>query len=295
MLLTAQAFINLNQEKDAVLCYQKALDLNPNNAIAVTQLGILKDNAGQYADALKLFQKLNELSPEDDHGLLLTSSILDNLGKEKEAVEAFEKALKFSSNPDQLFNHRGERRRRNQMYEEALEDYYEALKLNPGNAYASLNLVSACLGMGRHQEALEHLDQAAQKIPRDEGNERILLDSFHENCLELFVHAPTRIFPLYLAPAMKIIDKAGLSDLFEQSLTLTVFALIQKHESISEDRFGFIVDAFQNNIGNKISTVTSVHFLRVGIEYFKKENQKALLKLTREERRVFCRQLGIEQ
>jgi len=37
-----------------------------------------------------------------------------------------------------------------------------------------------------------------------------------------------------------------------------------------------------------------VRFLETGLKHFKLDDRKALLRLTREERQVFCRELGIE-
>jgi hypothetical protein len=37
----------------------------------------------------------------------------------------------------------------------------------------------------------------------------------------------------------------------------------------------------------------ALRFLQTGIDYFKKKDRKALLKLTKEERRVFSKELGI--
>jgi tetratricopeptide (TPR) repeat protein len=61
------ALRGLNQHKEALAAYKKALDLAPNNAAALFNLAVLRaDFLNERADALPLFERYLELSADDE-------------------------------------------------------------------------------------------------------------------------------------------------------------------------------------------------------------------------------------
>ena len=327
--LTAGALANLGRRDEAEPLYRKALALDPKNANALAGLGVLVFIAGQPEEALELFQQLNEVAPENADGWWLTARALESLGREDEAGEAcrktlefdiengrgwallarilqslgheqeasqaFDRAIALGADRGNLLNSRGEARRKHGQYELAISDYEEALQVDLEAALPYFNIVSALLALGRVQEALKRLTEAlaADKHSQTPKGD-LVVQSFQENCQELFEHAPAQAFATYLEHALEILEKEGYLEQFEQSLPLTVFAILKDHEEISEERFAHIIRAFEEIIGKRMPVSVAVRFLQVGIDHFKKQDRKALLRLTREERDTFCEQLGIE-
>ena len=64
---------------------------------------------------------------------------------------------------------------------------------------------------------------------------------------------------------------------------------------INEKTLDMVVEAFEKVLARRIDVQVALRFLQVGIDHFRRKDPKALLKLTREERRAFCRELGIEE
>ncbi len=189
----------------------------------------------------------------------------------------------------------GEARRMLGQYERAIAEYEAALQADPDAALPQFNIVSALLGLGNIHEALDRLAKAVDADRKSETPKRgYVVECFHESCQELLEHASTHAFALYLERALEVIEDAGYLEQFEQSIPLTVFALLKDHEKIGEERFAHIVRSVRDVIGKRIEVSVAVRFLQVGIDYFKNQDRKALLRLTREERRTFCDQLGIE-
>ncbi|MBN1764936.1 MAG: tetratricopeptide repeat protein, partial [Sedimentisphaerales bacterium] len=216
-------------------------------------------------------------------------------GRLEEAEAAFEKGKSLGADFSHLLNTRGEAQRIQGQYELAIADYKEAIKVNAEAVWPHFNIVSSLLGMGRITEALDYLPQALDTDRKSESPKGSgVVQSLQESFQELFEHASERVFGSYLGPAMEIMEREGYLELFEQSLTLTVFVLLKDHEKISEERFGRIIQAFEEVIGKRIPSQVAVLFLKTGVEYFKNKNRKALLKLSREERITFCEQFGIE-
>ena len=327
--LTARALESLGRRDEAEPLYRKALALDPKNANALAGLGVLVFIAGQPEEALELFQQLNEVAPENADGWWLTARALESLGREDEAEEAcrktlefdiengrgwallarilqslgheqeasqaFDRAIALGADRGNLLNSRGEARRKHGQYELAISDYEEALQVDLEAALPYFNIVSALLALGRVQEALKRLTEALAADKHSQTPKGgLVVQSFQENCQELFEHAPAQAFATYLEHALEILEKEGYLEQFEQSLPLTVLAILKDHEEISEERFAHIIRAFEEIIGKRMPVSVAVRFLQVGIDHFKKQDRKALLRLTREERDTFCEQLGIE-
>ena len=100
----------------------------------------------------------------------------------------------------------------------------------------------------------------------------------------------------YLKEALDIIGshEQAYMQLFEASLPLTIFALLRDRDNISEVRFTRILKFLEDIIGKRMDVSVAFRFLATGIDYFTKKDQKALLRLTKEERNVFCKELGID-
>lgn len=215
----------------------------------------------------------------------------------KEANGTFEKTLALSTNNSEksnLFISRGELYRLKGHYESAIEDYKKAIELNPENVLSYFNMVSALVALNRIHEGLEFLQKALVTDKNIQFQDRYLIvQSIYEFCLELFEHTQTRLFLAFLEPALEELEKEDFLKSFEESLPITVFKLIKKHETIGEDRYLQIIKVFDSIIANKIPTEIYKRFLQVGIDYFKKQERKALFRLTKEERKTFCEKLEI--
>ena len=217
------------------------------------------------------------------------------LGQEQEAAHHLEAAVALGTKRADLVNARGEGRRLRGEYKLAMADYEEAITLDPKAALPHFNMVSALLALGKFDEALDRLPRAIEadkSSPDPKGG--LLVQSLQENCQALFVHSPNHAFSDYLEPAMDVLAGADYLKMLEQALAPTVFAMLKDHKMISEERFDHIEGAVEQVLGKRIETRVAVQFLRVGFDYFKKQNRKALMRLAREERDVFCRELGLE-
>ncbi len=328
--LCGKALERLERTKEAEAMYRRALELEPKNAGILQGLGILEFNTGRYEEALAHFQALNEIRPDYAIGWSLCGTALESLGRTKEAEAMFRKALeldpasantwvslsifldkqgqvdeaalafktaeRYGADRDHLLNRRGEARRERGEYMEAIADYEEALQTDPYAVWPHFNIISALIALGKTEDALTRLPFAIESDRMSKtpfGN--TITQSFFESCLSLFEHAPTASFERYLKAALDIIGSYDpvYIQRFEESLPLTIFALLKRNERISPKRFDRILQSLRNVVGKRVEVRVALRFLQTGIDYFKKKDRKALLKLTKEERRVFSKELGI--
>jgi tetratricopeptide (TPR) repeat protein len=250
-------------------------------------------------EAEAMYRKALELEPGNASAWARLSLILETLGRIDDAAAAFQEAERLGADRVNLLNSRGKARQKRGEYMPAISDYEEALQADPQAVVPHFKIVSALLALGRIEDALGRLSSAIVEADRESKTpcSSYVTRLFLESCLSLFEHAPTASFDRYLTAALDIIgsDDPAYMQRFEESLPLTIFALLKDQENISEVRFSRILKSFENVIGKRMEASVAVRFLKTGIEHFKNKDKKALLRLTKEERRVFSRELGIRQ
>ena len=85
-----------------------------------------------------------------------------------------------------------------------------------------------------------------------------------------------------------------MTAVFDQALSLTVFALLTAQESHSGERFADAVWALENTVAPYTNASVAARFLAVGAAYYKQGDRRALMRLSREERALFMQELKIE-
>ena len=92
------AYDQLKQTKDAIAAYQRAADMDPEDAHTLDALGqaLLADN--QLDEALKQFKLLAEADPEDTEALIHIAEIQRRQGKYEDALVTIRKARKQDPN-----------------------------------------------------------------------------------------------------------------------------------------------------------------------------------------------------
>jgi tetratricopeptide (TPR) repeat protein len=83
---------------EAIRCYDKALEINPNNVYAWSNKGTAFSNLGKYQKAVEHYDKATELDPNDAYAWNNKGNALANLGKYEEAIRCYDKALEINPN-----------------------------------------------------------------------------------------------------------------------------------------------------------------------------------------------------
>ncbi len=92
-----------NNHEEAIFCYQRAIEIEPNSSPYYNNLGITFSGLGRYTEAINCYQKsltLDNTLPEAHSNL--GNALLDQ-GRFQEAAMAFRMALQLK--PDFLYNH----------------------------------------------------------------------------------------------------------------------------------------------------------------------------------------------
>ena len=326
--LAGRALKELGRSEEAEHHYRKAIEFDDGNADAHEPLGLLLGSGGQHAEALAEFEAVKRLRPDysDGWGLVGSAlamlgrlkeaeqhyrkaieldrqnalpwrglaSVLVSLGKEPEAQRAVESALALGAPPAYVHNSCGEARRLRGDYEGALRDYEAALAADPAAVWPRFNIISSRLGMGNVEAAAATVEDAISAARKAKGDVGIVVQSIDENLQALFEHAPEQGWGTFLAGYLYSVREAEFLPQLEQALPLAIFALLRAHARMPKERLSKIADCLQSSVGRLTDVTVAVRFLRTGIEHFEEEDPRALLRLPKEERRLFMRELGIE-
>lgn len=85
------------KHQKALVPYDEALKINPNNTAALNNKGVKLAEISEYQEAIKYFDKILEINPNDAAALHNKGVILDKLGKQREAMQYYDNALKIDS------------------------------------------------------------------------------------------------------------------------------------------------------------------------------------------------------
>ena len=154
------AYGGLGKLKSALADYDRALELDSDEVEVHLYRGHVLNDLGQYELASIAFTKALDLEPASAYAHFGWGNVLKGLGKPEEALTAYDKSLKL--NPNYVFAHNG---RGQILYdlgrpEQALDAFDRELQLEPSSVNEMLGKGNALSDLGRFQEALLAYDRA---------------------------------------------------------------------------------------------------------------------------------------
>jgi len=159
-----QAFFlrQLNRLKEALKQIEKAIELDGNNASYWEQKGLIVGNLEKYEDALRAFQKASELNPEKPEYYRLQSVALRYLDRSKEALPLIEKSIELNGNNDSYWEEKGILFYILDKDEDALQAFQKASELNPEEPDYYLQQSRVLRYLNRSKEALPLIEKSIE-------------------------------------------------------------------------------------------------------------------------------------
>jgi len=160
------ALAKLGREKEAVACYRKALEINPQSAHAWYNLGTTQQDQGLLEDALASYDQAVTLNPLHDAAWLNKGVILRKQLRSKEAIACYDKALALNSKSAVAWYNRGFALRQLGHSQEEMFCYDRALAIDPQYVDAWLNRGVVLRKLNRPIEALACYNKILELQPR---------------------------------------------------------------------------------------------------------------------------------
>ncbi len=154
-LWKGKIFIELGRFEDAIECFNRSIDANPQYADSWCLKGGVLAEMGRYDEAIFAFNKTIELDPEDPNAWLDKGGALRALGREDDAemaittaVEIYDNAIGQNPNDADTWYRKGLALYTQGEYEEAVLSFDEAIDLGSdfGRLWYHKGLASQALG-----------------------------------------------------------------------------------------------------------------------------------------------------
>ncbi|MBQ7891421.1 MAG: hypothetical protein IJ359_04610 [Erysipelotrichaceae bacterium] len=93
--MQGSCLIKLNNKEEALLKYEQALEISPENPEILTNMGRILCFVGNMYRAIDVYEKLIRILPNSYHGFYLLAQTYFDVGKDREAFEAVNRALEL--------------------------------------------------------------------------------------------------------------------------------------------------------------------------------------------------------
>jgi len=150
---------------EAMVQYQKALEIDPNDAQAYSNLGAALFQKGQVDEAIEEYQKALKIDPDLAQAHNNLGNALLSRGRVDEAIAHYQKALEINPNIAQAHYDLGLALFRKGQVDEAMVQFQKTLEINPNIVQAHNNLGNALAQKGQVDEAIAQYQKALEINP----------------------------------------------------------------------------------------------------------------------------------
>ena len=166
--LMAASYFQTSSWRDSETLWNQALAHTSNNYIAHNELGNALMKKGQLDEAVVHFQKALEICPDcpEIHSNLGHALVLK--GNWADAITSYRAAMRVLPNYANAHNNLGISLAEVGKTDEALAEFQEALRIDGDHRDAHCNLAFLLLQLGRRDEAVAHLREAL-RLKRDDA------------------------------------------------------------------------------------------------------------------------------
>ncbi len=155
----------LDLHEAALADYDQAIRLKPYDAAAYNNRGIVKSTLSRYEDAINDYDQAIHLKRDDAEAYYNRGNAKSIIGQHKAAITDYDRAIHLNPDYAEAYYNRGDVKSDLGQYKAAITDYDRAIALNPSyvSAYNNRGIVKGALG--QHKAAIADYDQAIRLNP----------------------------------------------------------------------------------------------------------------------------------
>ncbi|MGJ3252893.1 MAG: tetratricopeptide repeat protein [Elainellaceae cyanobacterium] len=161
---------------EAVACYEKVLQIVPNDYMIWFKRGIALENCQQYQEAVSSFDKVIEIQPQDYLAWFKRGKALEQIQQYDQAIASYDQVIELQPDNYWAWHDRGQVLEGLNRYEEAVTAYNRAVQLKPDFQLAvesrkrvlrQLKRVDQLYHLQHYEEAIASCDKAISDKPDD--------------------------------------------------------------------------------------------------------------------------------
>lgn len=154
IFMAAMAAAEVGRIEDALAGFDRVAALEPSDAGALCQAGLLRLRSGQYDQAKQNFESVLQRQPENLTALFSLAETQEKLGDESGAIESFSRVLRHRPDFAPARSNLGVLHRRIGALGTAIGHFEKLTRLTPEDAQAHLLLAATCHRARMMEEAL---------------------------------------------------------------------------------------------------------------------------------------------
>jgi len=163
--LLAVVYASQEKHQTAIEYYKKALELSPNNASALSNIGSSLNSIGHNQEAFSVFQKAIKIDPSEPIAWYNAANTLCDTGEYEESLAYYERSIKLNPQHCPALINYGKALFELKRYSEALTFYDEALRINQDSLDCLINKGATLKELTRYDEAITHYDKTLSLKP----------------------------------------------------------------------------------------------------------------------------------
>jgi tetratricopeptide (TPR) repeat protein len=180
------ALVELAKIEDALISYNRSIDLKPDYADAYFNRGNLLANIGRRDDAMVNYDMAIAANPNFASAYKNRGNLFYDLMSYGAALADYDTAISLMPEDFEAHNNKGNALRELRRYDDAVASYDAALAIRPNEILPHINRSITFHAMARHKDALTSLDRAFPIQPNEanyhdmRGNILLELNRFEE-------------------------------------------------------------------------------------------------------------------
>jgi tetratricopeptide (TPR) repeat protein len=132
--LKANIYYYKEEYDEAIKCYDKVLEIDPNDIFALNNKGLALDDLGKHDEAIKCYDKVLEIDPNYAAAVWYNKGLaLYHLGNYNEAIKCYDKALEIDPSYINALINKGNALCYLSNYNEAIKCYDKVLEIDPNH------------------------------------------------------------------------------------------------------------------------------------------------------------------
>lgn len=150
-----RSYLDENKLTDALEALNKAIQINPRDLNALSNIAIVYRNQKKYKEALEIFKKVLEIDPKNAKTLFSIGTIHSETGQIEEAINYYKKAIVVNPHISKIHYNIGLLYLKKNNNGLAVKSFQQAATLDPDNADAHYNLAILYAQSGESEKALK--------------------------------------------------------------------------------------------------------------------------------------------
>ena len=181
-----------------------------------------------------------------------------------------------------------------ERFEEAIEYYRKAIKLEPDNGYPYFNIALALFQSGNLEAGLEQVAHAVAAGKGRDWAEPIVL-CVNDINVHLLSHAPLDSLPGLIEAQREIFEKGSFSESFTAGMIGALTEALKPHHNIPYERLDQLRETVIPELAKEEGLSVACRLFDTGVRYLEKRDIRVLLELPLEERTKLQGMLGQEE